>query len=83
MTKLFHGALWALLIGAAPLTAARAQQVQSPDKSIEVQLRVNGEGRPEYNIRHKGRLLVDWSRLGERGSAPAAEPDPAGSVTAA
>jgi alpha-glucosidase len=38
--------------------------VQSPDSSIEVQLRVEGEGRPEYSIRRKGRPLVNWSRLG-------------------
>jgi alpha-glucosidase len=60
--RILSGALWALIIGAA--SSLQAQQVQSPDKSIEVQLRVNGEGRPEYSIRRKGKLLVDWSRLG-------------------
>jgi alpha-glucosidase len=59
-------AAWALLAG-----IARAQQgptgpvtVQSPNSSIEVQLRVDGDGRPEYSIHRKGRPLVNWSRLG-------------------
>jgi alpha-glucosidase len=63
---LLAGALWALM------TSAEAQQgvspvpglVRSPDTSIDVTLRVNGEGRPEYSIRRKGKTLVDWSRLG-------------------
>jgi alpha-glucosidase len=62
--KILSGALWALLISAASSGLVHAQQVQSPNKSIEVQLRVNGEGRPEYSIRRKGKLLVGWSRLG-------------------
>ena len=37
---------------------------RSPDQSIHVMVRVDGDGRPEYSIRGKNGLIVDWSRLG-------------------
>ena len=37
---------------------------RSPDKSIQVMVRVDGDGRPEYSIRRKDQAIVDWSRLG-------------------
>jgi alpha-glucosidase len=39
-------------------------QAGLPDKSIQVMLRVSGEGRPEYRILRKEQVIVDWSRLG-------------------
>ncbi len=57
---------WVLLAGmslAAP-AAADVAEVRSPDGSIQVQVRVNDEGRPEYAIWRKGKPLVGWSRLG-------------------
>jgi alpha-glucosidase len=44
--------------------ASVAGVVRSPDQSIHVSLRVDGEGRPEYSIGRKERTIVDWSRLG-------------------
>ena len=41
-----------------------AALVRSPDRSLHVALRVDGDGRPEYSIRRKDRTIVDWSRLG-------------------
>jgi len=63
---MLSGALWAWtsFVGAQQAAAPLPGLVRSPDKSIEVQLRVNGEGRPEYSIRRKEKPLVDWSRLG-------------------
>ena len=63
----YAGALWALLttIASAQQVAAPAlAQVRSPDASIEVQLRVDRDGRPEYSIQRRGKPLVEWSRLG-------------------
>ena len=66
----------ALLGFAAPVAAQVAQDAapapsaagtalaRSPDKSIHVMLRVDGEGRPEYSIRTNDETIVDWSRLG-------------------
>jgi alpha-glucosidase len=39
-------------------------EVRSPDGVLQVQLRVDNDGRPEYCIARKGKPLVDWSRLG-------------------
>ena len=61
---------------------ASAQQPQipapalarSPDSSLQVALRVDGDGRPEYSIVRKGQQIVDWSRLGFiLGNAPKLE----------
>jgi alpha-glucosidase len=59
-------ALWALFAGVvdAQQAAHVPGMVRSPDRSIEVQLRVDPDGRPEYSINRQGKPLVDWSRLG-------------------
>ena len=44
--------------------AAQDAEVRSPDGSIQVQLRTDADGRPEYAIWRKSKPLVDWSRLG-------------------
>jgi alpha-glucosidase len=56
----------ALLAGSAFAQQAAPQPatVQSPNQAITVELRVTGEGRPEYRIERRDRTLVDWSRLG-------------------
>ena len=38
--------------------------VASPDSSLQVALRVDADGRPEYSIGRRGTTIVDWSRLG-------------------
>ena len=47
-----------------PVAAAADAEVRSPDGAIRVQLRTDGDGRPEYAVWRKGRLVVNWSRLG-------------------
>jgi len=67
----------AALLGVAAQTGAQVAQdsaqapnraemglTRSPDKSIQVMVRVDGDGRPEYSIRRKDQAIVDWSRLG-------------------
>ena len=67
MKRIITGIAWALLAGIAvaqqPNPAGMAL-ARSPDQSIHVMLRVDGEGRPEYSIRGKHGSIVDWSRLG-------------------
>ncbi len=58
---------WALAAGLAlalPASAADTPDVRSPNGSLQVQLRLDGDGRPEYGIWRNGKLLVNWSRLG-------------------
>ena len=57
---------WALVGGLAVAHTATADDavVRSPDGSIQVQVRTDPEGRPEYAIWRRGRPLVGWSRLG-------------------
>jgi alpha-glucosidase len=62
--------LLALLLAAASLQA-RAQvpappaaAIVSPSGNLKVDVRVDGEGRPEYSILRNGSTLVEWSRLG-------------------
>lgn len=43
---------------------AEHAEVRSPDGSLQVQLRTDADGRPEYAIQRQGRPLVNWSRLG-------------------
>jgi alpha-glucosidase len=59
-------AAWIGLAGflLAQSAAADDAEVRSPNGSLEVQVRTDGEGRPEYAIWRKGRPLVNWSRLG-------------------
>jgi alpha-glucosidase len=45
-------------------SAATGATARSPDGSIIVSLRFDGEGRPEYSILRRGITVVDWSRLG-------------------
>jgi len=67
----------AALLGVAAQTGAQVAQdsaqapnraemglTRSPDKSIQVMVRVDGDGRPEYSIRRNDQAIVDWSRLG-------------------
>src|SRR5262245_34273836 len=44
--------------------AADDADVRSPSGSIQVQMHVDGDGRPEYGIWRNGKPLVGWSRLG-------------------
>ena len=59
-------AAWFLMTGTAFVSPAVATEAEarSPDGSIQVQVRVSDEGRPEYGIWRKGKPLVGWSRLG-------------------
>ncbi len=59
-------ACWALMAGLflARPAAADDAEARSPDGSIQVQVRVNDEGRPEYGIWRRGKPLLGWSRLG-------------------
>jgi alpha-glucosidase len=67
LKRIVTGIAFALLAGIAvaqqPNPAGLAL-TRSPDQSIHVMLRVDGEGRPEYSIRGKHGTVVDWSRLG-------------------
>ena len=59
----------ALLLAAAQASAQQPQAappalVASPDSSLQVALRVDTDGRPEYSVKRKDRMIVDWSRLG-------------------
>ncbi len=36
----------------------------SPGNVLSVELRLNGEGRPEYAVRRGAQTVIDWSRLG-------------------
>ncbi len=49
---------WAQTPPPEPVRAA------SPGKVLEVAVRVDPDGRPEYSIRRHQSLIVDWSRLG-------------------
>jgi len=63
-------AAWAASLFFASQAIAQQPQVpapalvRSPDSSLEVALRVDGDGRPEYSIGRKNQKIVDWSRLG-------------------
>ena len=59
-------ATWILVAGLAFAHTALAEdaEVRSPDGSIQVQLRTDADGRPEYAIWRRGKPLVNWSRLG-------------------
>jgi alpha-glucosidase len=59
-------AAWALVGALAIAHSATAEEaeVRSPDGSIQVQVRTDPDGRPEYAIWRKGKPLVGWSRLG-------------------
>ena len=55
----------------APLAIAQEVQFQapavtltSPNKTLAVSLRMDGEGRPEYAILRGRQFVLDWSRLG-------------------
>ena len=65
-SKLIACAGWALMASLflAHPAAAEDAETRSPDGSIQVQLRVSDEGRPEYGIWRRGKPLVGWSRLG-------------------
>jgi alpha-glucosidase len=58
------GACLAWLAFAVSPAHAQATQVRSPDGSLAVNVRVSGEGRPEYEISRGGKPVVEWSRLG-------------------
>jgi alpha-glucosidase len=45
-------------------TAAGQTTVASPAGTLRVEVRVSGEGRPEYSIQRGTTTIVDWSRLG-------------------
>ena len=59
-------AAWLSMAGLAlAQTAPPADaEVRSPNGSIQVRLRTDGDGRPEYAIWRQGKPLVNWSRLG-------------------
>jgi alpha-glucosidase len=53
----------------APVRVADAKvleiaRVTSPSGDLKVNVRVNGEGRPEYQVERGGAMIIDWSRLG-------------------
>jgi len=59
----------ALLLVAAQASAQQPKAappalVASPDSSLQVALRVDADGRPEYSVTRKNRMVIDWSRLG-------------------
>jgi len=59
----------ALLLAAAQASAQQPKAappalVASPDSSLQVALRVDADGRPEYSVTRKNRMVIDWSRLG-------------------
>ena len=56
-------ALVAAMMLARPAWAEDAE-ARSPNGEMQVQLRVDGDGRPEYGIWRKGKPLIGWSRLG-------------------
>lgn len=68
-------------VGVARLAFAQEVQFQapavtltSPDKTLSVSLRMDGEGRPEYAIVRGRQFVLDWSRLGFiLGNAPKLE----------
>jgi alpha-glucosidase len=49
---------------ARAVVAAEPAELHSPDGALQVRLRVDNDGRPEYSIDRKGKPLVNWSRLG-------------------
>ncbi|HMB43257.1 MAG TPA: glycoside hydrolase family 97 protein [Luteimonas sp.] len=49
---------------AAPAWAETVASVESPGKTLRVELDVGGEGRIGYRVQRKGQLLVDTSQLG-------------------
>jgi alpha-glucosidase len=55
---------WLAAIVVSHVAIAADAEVRSPNGTIQVQLRTDGDGRPEYAIWRKGKLLVNWSRLG-------------------
>ena len=57
---------WWLLLWLAPAVYAQspAETVSSPSGTLTVNVRVTGEGRPEYAVFRGATALVDWSRLG-------------------
>jgi alpha-glucosidase len=52
------------LVIAQPSLAADAPEASSPNGVLQVRLRVDNDGRPEYSISRKGKPVVGWSRLG-------------------
>ncbi|HEX6637102.1 MAG TPA: glycoside hydrolase family 97 catalytic domain-containing protein, partial [Steroidobacteraceae bacterium] len=48
----------------APRAEAQSVSARSPDGKLAVEVRVGGEGRPEYAVRRGNHVLIDWSRLG-------------------
>jgi alpha-glucosidase len=60
-------AAWVAVAGIALAqlaAAAEPAEVWSPTGVLQVRLRVDNDGRPEYAISRKGKPLVNWSRLG-------------------
>jgi alpha-glucosidase len=56
-----------LLVGIAwthMAVAAEPAEVRSPNGVLQVQLRLDTDGRPEYSIARRGKPLLNWSRLG-------------------
>jgi alpha-glucosidase len=51
-------------ISQAASSAAAEATASSPGGTLTVQLRVSGEGRPEYSIARAGQAVIGWSRLG-------------------
>jgi alpha-glucosidase len=47
-----------------PPAETPAARVSSPAGVLEVAVRVDNDGRPEYSIRRQQKPVVDWSRLG-------------------
>ena len=48
----------------APVDATAVATARSPDGNLQVSVRVDADGRPEYAIHRGARALLDWSRLG-------------------
>jgi len=58
------GLLWVSGAMAIAQRAAPQATVSSPGGVLEVTLRTDADGRPEYQVRRNERVIVDWSRLG-------------------
>jgi alpha-glucosidase len=56
---------WLLALFLAPAFAQSPPvTLASPSGTLSVNLRVDGEGRPEYAVHRGAAVIVDWSRLG-------------------
>jgi alpha-glucosidase len=64
MGRAFWLAIWAIILMAMPAHAQEMTRALSPDKSIEVGIGVDNDGRVVYAINNKGRPLITPSKMG-------------------